>query len=260
MRTDVHAHTEFSDGSDLSAMIEAAEAAGLDGLGLTDHCILTEDAFGRHEKYDFDETYERRRERIDRARETTDLTLYDGVELSYAPSDSDRIGDFLATADFDYTIGSVHFAGGYDYTSDRQYADSCDEVRRDAVDRYYDAVVDLVGTELFDVLGHLDLPERQETLRGYSRPSDYDRVAAALSDSRTVPEINAGRINGSLGRPHPDPSMLSRFADRGISFVLGTDSHRPDEIRTRVPALCDCIARSDIACLDIAALLRRQPE
>jgi histidinol-phosphatase (PHP family) len=255
MRTDVHAHTTYSDGSDLSAMIEAAEAAGVDGLGLTDHCILTADAFGRHETYDLDETYERRREHIDRARETTDLTLYDAAELSYVPEDSDRIAEFLTTADFDYTIGSVHFASGYDYTSDSQYVDSSDGVRREAVECYYDAVVELVETELFDVLGHLDLPERLETLRGHTRPSDYDRVAAALSDSRTVPELNAGRVNGSLGRLHPNPAMLSTFADRGVDFVLGTDSHRPDELRRRVPTLRDRVAQSQIDLLCIDALL-----
>ncbi|MFC7075497.1 PHP domain-containing protein [Haloarcula halophila] len=255
MRTDVHTHTTFSDGSALSAMIEAAEAAGLDGLGLTDHCILTEDAFGRHETYDLDETYERRRERIDTARATTDLTLYDAAEVSYVPGDADRIREFLATADFEYSIGSVHFAGDYDYTSDAQYVDSAAGVRRDAVERYYDTVVDLVEADLFDVLGHLDLPERLETLRGVSRPSDYDRVAAALADSRTVPELNAGRVNDALGRPHPDPSMLSRFADHGVGFVLGTDSHRPEEVTTRVPTLRDRIARSAIDCLEIDAVL-----
>jgi histidinol-phosphatase (PHP family) len=35
MRTDIHAHTTFSDGSDLSAVGGAAEDAGLDGTGLT---------------------------------------------------------------------------------------------------------------------------------------------------------------------------------------------------------------------------------
>jgi histidinol-phosphatase (PHP family) len=237
MRTDVHAHTTFSDGSELSAMVDAAEGAGLDALGLTDHCIVTEDAFGRRAKYDLVETYERRRAAIDAARAETDLTLYDAAEVSYAAGETDAIREFLSTADFEYTIGSVHFAGEYDYTADAPYADADDESRRAAVERYYDAVVALVESGLFDVLGHLDLPERRAALRGFSRPEDYERVAAALADSRTVPEINAGRVHRSLGRVHPDTEMLSPFCDRGVGFVLGTDSHRPDELTRRVPAL-----------------------
>jgi len=237
MDTDVHTHTTFSDGSDLDAMIAAAERADLDGLGLTDHCIVTDDSFGRRAQYDLVETYEARREVIDAAREGTDLTLYDAAEMSYVEADEDRIADFLDEADFAYTIGSVHFAGPYNYTSDAQYADASDAERRAAVERYYDAVVALIDSGLFDVLGHLDLPERVGYLRRYTTRDDYERVAAALADSRTVPEINAGRVDRSLGRPHPDPAMLDVFADRGIRFVLGSDSHRPHEIETRVPAL-----------------------
>ena len=237
MRADVHAHTTFSDGSELSSMIEAAEEAGLDGLGLTDHCIVTDDAFGRRASYDLVETYERRREVIDAARKETDLRLYDAAEVSFVASETELIRDFLRTADFDYTIGSIHFAGTYDYTSDAPYADADEATRRSVVKRYYDAVVSLVDAELFDILGHLDLPERLETLRGHSRPVDYKRVAASLARSRTVPELNAGRVNRSLGRPHPDPPMLSVFAAHDVGFVLGTDSHRPAELIERVPEL-----------------------
>lgn len=255
MRTDVHAHTTFSDGSDLDAMVEAAETAGLDGIGLTDHCILTDDEFGRHEKYNLDETYARRRSCLEAAREPTNVQLYDAAEVSYVEGDEDRIREFLDIANFDYTIGSVHFADGYDYTSNAPYADCSDEERRAAVKCYYDTIVRLVDSELFDLLGHLDLPERLETLRGYSRPSDYDRVSAALADSRTVPEINAGRVHRSLGRPHPDPSMLSRFHDNGVEFVLGTDSHRPNEITERVPALRELVCESALDPLDVERLL-----
>jgi histidinol-phosphatase (PHP family) len=237
MRTDVHAHTTFSDGSGLSSMIEAAEDAGLDGLGLTDHCIVSDDAFGRRAQYDLVETYERRREVIEAAREVTELRLYDAAELSYVTGDIDAIRELLETAGFDDTIGSVHFAGEYDYTSNAPYVGESDAFRRGAVNRYYDAVVGLIESELFDVLGHLDLPERLEALRGYSQPSDYERVAAALADSETVPEINAGRIDRSLDCPHPDPAMLGLFDGYGVDFVLGTDSHRPAELTERVPAL-----------------------
>lgn len=251
MRTDVHAHTTFSDGSDLSSMIEAAEDANLDGLGLTDHCIVTEDDFGRRERYDLVRSYERRREVIDAARERTDLRLYDAAEMCFVGDKLDATRAFLETADFEYTIGSVHFAGEYDYTNDAQYADADEEYRRAAVERYYDAVVELVDSELFDVLGHLDLPERLQTLRGHSRAADYERVAVALADSRTIPELNAGRVDRSLGRPHPDPSMLSQFADHGVGFVLGTDSHRPDELTERVPELR---AVADDAVLELVEL------
>ncbi|WP_415379779.1 PHP domain-containing protein [Halosimplex sp. TS25] len=237
MRADLHAHTTYSDGSPLPAMCRAAERAGLDAVGFTDHCIAVDDDFGRRERYDLVETYERRREAIERVRPRTDLTVWDAAEVSYVAGAEAETADLLAAADFDYAIGSVHFAGEYDYTSSAQYADASDAERRAVVERYYDAVVAAVESGLFDVLGHLDLPERMDALRGYSREEDYERVAAVLSESATVPEINAGRVHDSLGRVHPDPAMLDCFLDRDVRFVLGSDSHSPDEIERRVPAL-----------------------
>lgn len=255
MRTDVHTHTTFSDGSELSSMVEAAESVGLDALGLTDHCIVVEDGFGRRERYDLVETYERRRAVVDDASAETDLRLYDAAEVSYVERAEAETREFLSTADFAYTIGSVHFAGAYDYTSAASYVDASEETRRAAVERYYDAVVSLVESELFDLLGHLDLPERTTALRGHSRPEDYERVAAALADSRTVPEVNAGRVDRSLGRVHPDPKMLGQFRAHDVGFVLGSDSHRPGELRSRVPALEDAVERHDVTVLDAASVV-----
>ena len=254
METDIHTHTGFSDGSELSSMIEAAKQASLDGIGLTDHCILTDDDFGRHEQYDLDDTYDQRRSKIEAARTQTDLRLYDAVEMSYTLDGTGQIESFLTTAGFEYTIGSVHFADGYDYTSDVQYVDATDEQRREAVACYYDALVALIDSELFDIVAHIDLPERLKTLRGYSQLQDYNRVAAALAGSRTVPEINAGRVTGSLGRPHPNTAMLSQFTEHGVAFVLGTDS-QPNEINTRVPKLRELVDHSGIDVLDMGEIV-----
>ena len=255
MRADVHSHTTFSDGSNLSEMIRAAETAGLDALGLTDHCIVTHDSFGRRAKYDLVETYEQRRDAVEAARKETTLTLYDAAEVSYVESEATAIREFLSTAGFEYTIGSVHFAEQYDYTTDVQYVKADAETRRAAIKRYYDAVVTLVESELFDVLGHLDLPERLPTLRGFSSPEDYERVAVALADSQTVPELNAGRVNRSLNRLHPNPEMLDSFRAHGVEFVLGTDSHTPDELTARVPALEAAVDRSPADVVELDSLL-----
>ncbi|WP_353633347.1 PHP domain-containing protein (plasmid) [Halobacterium sp. NMX12-1] len=247
MQTDVHTHTTYSDGSSLEAMISAAEDAGLSALGLTDHCIVTDDEFGRRAKYDLVETYQQRREDIDAARDATDLRLYDAAEVSYVEGTESEIAAFLETADFAYTIGSVHFAGQYNYTSATQYATADAHQRRAAVERYYDAVVALVESELFDVVGHLDLPERIPALRRYTTRADYERVVRALTDSETIPEVNAGRVHRSLGRVHPDPGMLELFTEYDIQFVFGSDSHAPAELGQRVPVLRTLADTHDLA-------------
>jgi histidinol-phosphatase (PHP family) len=255
MDVDVHAHTTYSDGTALPSMIDAAERRGLDALGLTDHCIVVDDDFGRRERYDLVETYERRRAAIDRFRDRTSLGLYDAAEVSFVADAVAETRAFLAEADFAYTIGSVHFAGPYDYTSAADYADATVEQRRVAVDRYYDAVVAAVESGLFDVLGHLDLPERLPALRGCSTRGDYRRVAAALAANDVVPELNAGRVHRSLGRIHPNPAMLDVFEQSGVAFVTGTDSHAPAELDERVPAVRAAVENHDVDVVGVEAVL-----
>ncbi|MFA1609602.1 PHP domain-containing protein [Halobellus rubicundus] len=255
MRADCHAHTTYSDGAEMGAMLDAADRAGLDAVGLTDHCIVVDDDFGRRERYDLVETYEERREEIHRYRDRIDVDVLDAAEVSYVADAEAETRRFLDSADFAYTIGSVHFAGEYDYTSGSQYAAASDEERRAAVERYYDAVVSAVDAGLFDVLGHLDLPERVPQLRGHSARRDYERVAAALAESDTLPEINAGRLHDSLGRVHPDPAMIECFRAEGVPFVVGSDSHAPAELRERVPALRAFLDDADVSVVDVDAVV-----
>lgn len=255
MRRDWHVHTTFSDGSAMDEMVAAAERAGLEAVGFTDHCIAVTDDFGRRDRYDLVETYERRREAIARQREATDLAVYDAAEVSYVTDAESETRELLDAAAFDYVVGSVHFAGPFEYTRGSQYADADADERRAAVERYYDAVLAAVETDLFDVLGHLDLTERVPQLRGHATERDYERVAAALAESDTVPEINAGRVYDSLGRVHPDPRMLDCFRERDVGFVLGSDSHSPAELDARVPALRTVVDEHDVPVVDADAVL-----
>jgi len=50
----------------------------------------------------------------------------------------------------------------------------------------------MVAVELFDVLGHLDMPERREPFRGLSRPSDYDRIGQRWRTSGRFPKSMQG--------------------------------------------------------------------
>lgn len=222
-------------------MVDAAEAAGLDAVGFADHCSLSE--AWRDERLlwnrNFDRTYARRRTALSIVADRTDLAVYDAVEMDYEPDLEAAIDEFLDEADFDYAIGSVHYVAGKQVFPFESFADASDAERRAFVDDYYDAVVSLVESELFDVLAHADLVENHPALRGLTTAAHRDRVAAACADSRTVPEINAGRAGdrGEFDLFHPTEPLLEAFRDRGVRFVVGTDSHDPEDFADRVPRL-----------------------
>jgi len=238
---DFHLHSSYSDGAFLPAMVDAADAAGLEGVGLADHCVVTEREAARDERarygFTLDQTYERRRRAIEQARERADVEIYDAVEMNYEPRDEERIGEFLADAEFEYSLGSVHAVDGRSIQSASAFAGLSEAERDRVVDRYYENLVALVESELFDVAAHLDLTERTPPLRGRATEDHYRRAAEALADSRTVPEINAGRALRDAGIVHPSEPFLDALRERGVGVTVGTDAHRPGEIGDRAAFL-----------------------
>jgi len=235
---DYHVHSNYSDGSFLYRMTEAAAEAGLEGVGFADHCNVSAREPQRREKrlfgFTLDATYERRRSAIERLREWFDIRVFDAVEMDYVPDERDRIAAFLEEAAFDYAVGSVHTVDDVNVQAARPFRDASEAERRAVVEGYYDAVVDLIESELFAVAAHLDLPERNSQLRGLATGEQYERVADALAGSRTVPELNAGRVLREYGEFHPADPFLAALRERGVEMTLGTDSHDPEEIQPRM--------------------------
>ncbi|MFB6084892.1 MAG: PHP domain-containing protein [Halorientalis sp.] len=241
MDRDYHVHSTYSDGRFLFQMVRAAAEAGLSGVGIADHCNVSDREEIAEQKhllgFNLDETHERRREAIRRLREDSDIAIYDGVEMDYHPEEEAAIRAFLDEADFQYAIGSVHYLDGVNVHVEPYFADLSAADRADAVDRYYDRLIALIDSELFDVAAHVDLVERNPALRGIATEEHYRRVAEAFVDSPTIPELNAGRALDEYGEFHPSPAFLDVLAEYDVSITVGTDAHRPEEIGERVPHL-----------------------
>jgi histidinol-phosphatase (PHP family) len=242
---DYHVHSNYSDGRFLWRMTRAAEDAGLDGVGFADHCTVSNRERPRTERatfgFNLDQTYERRRRGIERLREELDVAIHDAVEMDYDPRDESAIADFLDEAGFDYAIGSVHELDGANVQMASKYADRSEDALDALVDEYFDRLVSLVESELCDVAAHPDLIERTGPLRGRATEAQYDRVARAFADSRTVPEINAGRALTDLELVHPSEGLLAAFREYDVGVTVGSDSHFPDEIAPRAEFLAEFV-------------------
>ncbi|WP_115863921.1 PHP domain-containing protein [Halorussus litoreus] len=234
---DYHVHSNYSDGERLVPMLDAAAEMGLEAVGIADHCNVAADEDLQRAKREFgfnlDRTHPLRREAIESLRDRYDVTIFDAVELDYAPRDEAEIAAFLDEVDFDYAIGSVHRVDRTNVQSSTPFSEWSGAERRAYVDDYYEALADLVESELFAVAAHVDLPERTPELRGYTTADHHELVADAFGRSRTVPELNAGRVRREYGEFHPAPDFREALRERGVEFVAGSDSHAPGEIRAR---------------------------
>lgn len=241
MDADYHVHSSYSDGRHLPWMVQAASDAGLAGVGFADHANVSErrDPTRAKRRYAFtlDLTYDRRRAAIEALEAEWDLEVYDAVEMDYHQDDEAAIESFLATADFDYAVGSVHEIDGVNVHMAAPFEDHSRAERRVVVEEYFDRLEALVRSELFEIAAHPDIIERNEVFRGIPGPEQYRRIADAFADSRTIAEINAGRIDADYGRFHPKAEFLELLIDRGVDVTVGTDAHQPAAIRERVPSI-----------------------
>jgi histidinol-phosphatase (PHP family) len=253
---DYHVHSNYSDGRFLSEMLGAAADAGLSGVGVADHCTVADRepvrTYRARYGFNLDVTHERRRAAIDSYRDAHDLAVWDAVEMDYDPRDEAAIGEFLAEAGFDYAVGSVHELDGHNVHDAAHFGGKAESERRRLVGRYYEKLVALVDSGLFDVVAHPDLVERNPALRGLSTRDQYEAVAAALADADAVPEVNAGRALDDYGEFHPSPAFLATLAAHDVPVVPGTDSHAPGEVRERVPALAARLADAGVETTTLA--------
>lgn len=231
-------------------MVRAAEAAGLEAVGLTDHCILPDrDRIRTHRSiagYNLDLTYERRREAIAGLRERYDIEIYDAVEMDYLPGSMEQIERFLEGASFDYVIGSVHVLDGENVHNVEAFASRSDAARRAVVDTYFDRLERVIESGLFDIAAHIDIIERNEALRGIATADDYHRIAEALAGSETITEINAGRIDAEYGHFHPTERFLDVLDTYDVPITLGSDAHAPEHLDSRIPQLESAFERREI--------------
>jgi histidinol-phosphatase (PHP family) len=210
---------------------EAAAAAGVDELGVSEHV------------YRFVQALELWRHPFWEEQALDDLDAYCafirgsglklGVECDFVPGAEDRTANLLEARDFDYVVGSVHFVGeaavdhdGWDVWEGRGDAD---EVGR----RYFEALAECARSGLFDVLAHPDLvkvwgrarPLPERDLRHY-----YEPAVEAIAESGIAVEVSTAGLRKPVGELYPSPAFAEMCAEAGAPFALSSDAHLPDQV------------------------------
>jgi len=250
MDYDFHTHSTYSDGHLLKIMALRADKIGLEKLGVTDHCNVSERTEMKLQKkelgFNLDKTYKLRKEALKSINKEFDVEILDGVEMDFHPDDREEIISFLQKAEFQYSIGSVHRIENVNIQVEPYFTSFSKSRRRSIVEKYFEKQRQLIESEIFDIVSHIDLVERNKHLRGLSTREDHMKVIEALKNSKTIPEINAGRINRGLKEFHPTQQFLELFKNEEIPVTIGTDSHSPEEIEERNPQLREKIEKEGL--------------
>lgn len=160
------------------------------------------------------------------------LSIKMGIEMDYTPGKEREMKAFINAHPFDYVIGSVHWIDDWGIDLDL-YKDEYEKRNIEQVySEYFDQIVTLAESKLFDFVGHIDLikifsykPENQAFL-----DAQYDRVVHALASSDTCIEISTAGLRKPVGEMYPDPRFLQKCYDAGVGIVICSDAHMPKHV------------------------------
>ncbi|MBY6035654.1 histidinol-phosphatase [Fictibacillus nanhaiensis] len=237
MLTDYHTHLEKGTLSIdyLAKFVETAKKKGIGELGISEHAYHFHETKNIVSKPWMEERrYYAMNDYVDLFKEADrrGMDVKMSIEMDYTPGRHKEMEAFISSYHFDYVIGSVHWVGdfGIDLAEFRKEWD-----RRDLFDTYrayYDQIITLAESNLFDVVGHLDLvkifnyvPKDEEFLL-----EQYERITEALKNSKTCVEISSAGLRKPVGRLYPEPELLAMCYKKGIPIVLSSDAHEPHQV------------------------------
>lgn len=236
MRTDYHLHSAYSIDSEMSmeALCEAAIAAGLSEICLTEHTDFgapnpLSDVALRTEEWLAD---------IERMRGLyPSLTIRAGIEVGDNPACRERIKAWHAALPLDFLLLSLHLVDNLDpYLPEYFEGRSQDAAYRAYVEAKLESILAWEPEE-FDSMAHLGFcakfapyPPKQRPLRYRHAPDHFDALFARLAQGGKAMEINtSGRR--TMGEFIPDRELIERFVACGGEFVtLGSDAHFPEHV------------------------------
>jgi histidinol-phosphatase (PHP family) len=238
MLTDYHVH--MAETGELTVdyfkfYLEKAREAGIEELGISEHAY-----FFRETKNILSNPWVENRRGLDfkdyqqffNDVRAAGLPIKMGIEMDYTPGREREMEAFISARPFDYVIGSVHWIGDWGIDLDIFKAEYEKRDIKEVYRQYFDQIVTLAESKLFDFVGHIDLvkifsykPDDQEFLE-----AEYDRAVKALAASDTCIEISTAGLRKPVGEIYPDPVLLKKCYDAGVGIVINSDAHMPKHV------------------------------
>lgn len=239
----LHSRHSFDSEADPARNVETAIERGLAGLTFTEHFDVHPDDWKKctYDDAAYSKTIADLRDRYGR-----DVFVGKGIEICYQPDHMDFILDFLSKHRFDMVMLSVHYFAGRPVHKRPSWEGTTTE---EGTRLYLETVLEGVrmcervkgsGDRAFDVLGHLDFVKRY-TQRFFgefdvmTHADLVDQILQTCLAADLIPEINTSTLRQDLSETMPGPGVVKRYAELGgTAMSIGSDSHKSDQIGTRL--------------------------
>ena len=153
-----------------------------------------------------------------------------GLEADYAEGHEEALTRWLARADWDLVLGSVHWVAGDWIDAPGSAARFPREGTERLYAEYYRLLAKAARTGFFDVLTHFDLPKKHGH-RPASPLEDAEAAAVeATRDAGCAIEISSAGLRKPVGEAYPEPRLLARLVAAGVPVTFSSDAHAPAEV------------------------------
>ncbi len=212
---------------------EAAEAAGITELGVSEHIHrfhaaldVWDHPFWCQSAADDIDDY------VEFVREETDLRL--GIEADFVPGREDRMGNLLERFDWDYVIGSVHFLGGRAVDMHGAFdvwgrGEAPDKVWK----RYFETLAESARSGLYDIIAHPDLVKvwgDKHACPDADPRRYYEPAVEAFAEVGIAVEVSTAGLRKPVGEIYPARAYLEMIVEAGCPIALSSDAHEPEHI------------------------------
>ena len=234
---DLHMHTVFSDGKNTpEEMVLEAVRRGFHTVGISDHSSGDPCGMTLAESVNYRAEIARLKDKY-----TGKIRVLCGLERDFLTDDF---------ADYDYTIGSVHWLPmpdghrvSIDWTPEKLREGAAKYFSGDMIalaEAYYEAVSRVVKVTKCDIIGHFDLVSKFVEKDPSFDPQDpryvkaWKRAADQLLRAGKPFEINTGAISrGYRTDPYPSAEIRRYIRDHGGTLILSSDAHQKENIGYR---------------------------
>ena len=153
-----------------------------------------------------------------------------GLEADYAEGFEGDLTRWLARADWDLVLGSVHWVAGDWIDAPGALLRFEREGTEVLYREYYRLLAKAASSGFFDVLTHFDLPKKF----GQRPPNPLDDVEnaaiAAAARAGCAVEVSSAGLRKPVGEIYPEARILRRLIATGAPITFSSDAHAPAEV------------------------------
>lgn len=163
-----------------------------------------------------------------------------GLECDFFPRHVEFVRRQIASAPFDYILGSVH-PHTAEFVAEHWRGDALSLQRA-----YFDQLALAAESGLFDCLAHPDVIKSVTVDEWDLRRllPDIRHALARIAAMGTAMELNTSGLDKPPGEMNPGRLILREMRKRGIPVVVGSDAHWPQRVADRFIQAYDLLEKA----------------